>query len=138
MSARGRLIVGWACALVLATGFARLGVWQLHRAVEKEHLLADVGRVLHERRPQPLVIAANSARALDYDWAAGRGRFLATPPLFLDNQQREGRVGVRDYAVFQPVGGMPMLVDMGWLPIGAARVLPHVSAPAGEVDVRGL
>jgi cytochrome oxidase assembly protein ShyY1 len=60
---RGRLIVGWACALVLVAGFARLGFWQLHRAVEKERLLADVARVLEARSARPLAAAADRSRA---------------------------------------------------------------------------
>ncbi|WP_133479605.1 SURF1 family protein [Cognatilysobacter segetis] len=138
MTRRGRLLVGWTCALVLAAGFARLGLWQSHRAVEKERLLADVATVLDARRARPLAAAADTQRVHAYDWAAGRGRFVATAPLLLDNQQRDGRVGVRAYRVFQPDAGTPLLVDMGWLPIGADRALPPVAIPPGELDVRGL
>jgi cytochrome oxidase assembly protein ShyY1 len=135
---RARLLVGWSCALVLAAGFARLGLWQSHRAVEKERLLADVAHVLDVRRAQPLARAADVSRAHAYDWAEGCGRFLAIAPLMLDNQQRDGRVGVRAYGVFQPDAGAPLLVDMGWLPFGTARALPRVALPEGAVDVRGL
>jgi cytochrome oxidase assembly protein ShyY1 len=135
---RGRLIVGWACALVLAAGFARLGLWQSHRAVEKERLLADVASVLGARHAQPLAIAADAARAHSYDWAAGRGHFLAMPPLMLDNQQRDGRVGVHAYAAFEPAAGAPFLVDLGWLPLGADRALPRITVPHGDVELRGL
>jgi cytochrome oxidase assembly protein ShyY1 len=106
--------------------------------VEKERLLADVAHVLDDRRPQPLAVAADPSRATAFEWAAGRGRFLATAPLMLDNQQRDGRVGVRAYSVFQPDAGMPLLVDMGWLPIGTNRALPPITRPTGEVEVRGL
>ena len=138
MTRRGRLLVGWACALLLAAGFARLGLWQSHRAAEKERLLAEVARVLEARRPQPLSSAADPTRTHAYDWAAGRGHFPPTAPLMLDNQQREGRVGVRAYRVFQPDAGPALLVDLGWLPIGADRALPPVALPSGELDVRGL
>lgn len=138
MTARARLLIGWVCALALAACFARLGMWQSHRAVEKERLLADVAAVLAERRPQPLAIAASPGRARAYDWSAGRGHFLATAPLMLDNQQREGRVGVRAYSVFQPTRGAPLLVDVGWLPIGANRRLPRIGLPNGDIGIRGL
>jgi cytochrome oxidase assembly protein ShyY1 len=132
------LLAGWTAALLLAAGFARLGLWQSHRAVEKERLLADVAGVLDARRAQPLARAADAGRAHAYDWAAGRGHFLPTAPLMLDNQQRDGRVGVHAYAAFAPAAGTPLLVDMGWLPIGADRALPPVALPSGEVELRGL
>lgn len=138
MTRRGKLLVGWACALLAAAGFARLGAWQGGRAVEKERMLADVARVLHDRRAVPLAAADDARRMARYDWGAGRGRFLATPPLLLDNRQRAGRVGVEAYAAFQPEQGAPLLVDLGWRPIGADRRLPRVDLPRGEVEVRGL
>lgn len=138
MSRRGKLLCGWVLALLAAAGFARLGLWQAGRAVEKEHRLADVARVLHDRRAVPLAEAAAPQSVARYDWAAGRGRFLDTPPLILDNQQRDGRVGVHAYAVFRPDAGTPLLVDLGWLPIAADRRLPKVDVPRGDVAVRGL
>jgi cytochrome oxidase assembly protein ShyY1 len=56
----------------------------------------------------------------------------------LDNQQRDGRVGVHAYAVFAPAAGTPVLVDVGWLPMRADRRLPHITLPRGEVQLRGL
>lgn len=138
VSRRGKLWLGWMCALLAAAGFARLGLWQSHRAVEKERLLAEVAHVLDARRAVPLAAAADASHATVYAWASGRGHFLPTPPLMLDNQQRDGRVGVHAYAAFQPEAGAPLLVDLGWLPMGADRVLPKVATPPGTVDVRGL
>lgn len=131
-------MLGWTCALLAAAGFARLGVWQSQRAVEKERMLADVGAVLRARHAVPLAAAADASRVSRYDWSAGRGRFLATAPLLLDNQQHEGRVGVRAYAAFQPAQGAPLLIDLGWRPITADRRLPDVAVPTGDVEVRGL
>ncbi|GAB6196374.1 SURF1 family protein [Lysobacter xanthus] len=130
--------MGWAFALLVAAGFARLGAWQASRAVEKERLLAETSKVLSARRAVPLADAADPARARQYAWAAGRGRFVATPRLMLDNQQRDGRVGMRAYAVFQPDAGMPLLVDLGWQPVARDRALPPMSVPAGRLDLRGL
>lgn len=138
MSRRATLALGWTCALLAAAGFARLGWWQSERASEKSRMLADVAAVLEARHAAPLAAAADPARRARYDWAAGRGRFLATAPLLLDNQQHDGRVGVRAYAAFQPTRGTPLLVDLGWRPIAADRRLPPVAVPPGEVEVRGL
>ncbi|TBR07968.1 MAG: SURF1 family protein [Lysobacter sp.] len=133
-----RLVGGWLFALACAALFAGLGQWQRGRAVEKERMLADAGRVLALRNAVPLAAAANGQQAMRYDWAAGRGHFLPHSGLLLDNQQHAGRVGVRAYAVFQPDHGMPLLVDLGWRPIGGDRRLPAVDIPVGARDVRGL
>lgn len=138
MSRRGTLLLGWTLAVLAMAGFIRLGVWQGQRAVEKERMLADVATVLHARNAVPLALAGNAGLIARYDWSQGRGRFLATPPLLLDNQQRDGRVGVRVYAAFQPDAGMPLLVDLGWQPFGNDRALPTLEIPPGPMTLRGL
>jgi cytochrome oxidase assembly protein ShyY1 len=130
--------LGWALALLVAAGFVRLGVWQLARMHEKEALLASVQAVLVQRVPQPLSLAADPARAGDFDWAAGRGRFADAPAVLLDNQSREDRPGVRAYRLFVPEAGGPVLVELGWLPLPGDRAMPQVPPIAGEVDVHGL
>ena len=138
MPTRGKLLLGWVLALAAAAGFARLGAWQNGRAEQKARMLADVAGVLRERRPVDLAAAADPARRTRYEWAAGRGHFVPAPSLLLDNRQRDGRVGMQAYAVFQPSRGEPLLVDMGWRPVGADRRLPPVVVPRGDVAVRGL
>lgn len=138
VSRRARLVLGWTAALLAAALFARLGLWQSGRAVEKERMLADAAAVLEARRPATLSAAQDAGRAHAYEWATGRGRFTG-PVVWLDNQQREGRVGVRGYAPFQPEHGGPLLVDVGWSPIPPDRsALPRIALPAGPVHVRGL
>lgn len=142
MSARGwRLLGGWALALLLALAFAALGRWQLARMHEKEHMLAAAAqaRSQAQAQPRPLLLASDPARAQAYDWAAGRG-VLAGATVWLDNQQREGRVGVRMYCVLLPEdGAQALLVDAGWWPLGGDRALPAPGCPR-MVDqaVRGL
>jgi surfeit locus 1 family protein len=131
--------IAWAVlAAAAATAFAAAGVWQWSRAQFKETVLAQQAAVLQERTPGQLAAADEEARSRELDWAEGRGRFDARV-LYLDNQQREGRVGVRIYGVLQPrEAAAPLLVDMGWLPWGTQRELPAVTLPADEVDVRGV
>lgn len=138
MTRRGRIVLGWAAALLVAALFARLGFWQAGRAVEKQRTLDAVATVLRTPTPGPLDAAADPRHARDYAWAQGRGRFTG-PPLWHDNQQRDGRVGVRGYAPFRTVGGTYLLVDVGWEAIAAdRRQLPAVRLPTGDVEVRGL
>lgn len=138
MSRRGSLLFGWALAVAAIVLFANLGLWQGRRAVEKQAMLDAAAAVLSARKPESLAAAAAPARARDYDWAEGSGRFDQRGALLLDNQQRNGRAGVRVYRIFVPVQGGPMLVDLGWLPLGGDRKLPVIARPEGEIAVRGL
>lgn len=130
--------VGWALAIAVAAGFGSLGFWQLGRAQQKEAMLTEARRVLDERNPQPLSLAADASRARSYDWAAGEGEFADAPAVLLDNQQRDGRSGVRAYRLFVPVGGVPLLVELGWLPIPGDRRMPSIGNPSGKMRAQGL
>ena len=138
MSRRATLVSGWALALTVIAGFCALGNWQLGRQQEKRAMLDAVAATLAARDPGPLASAADPGAARSYDWAAGEGRFAALPAVLLDNQQREGRPGVRAYRVFVPDAGEPLLVELGWLPLPGDRTLPTVARPPGAMTVQGL
>lgn len=132
--------IGWVVAVLLIALGCMLGSWQLRRMHEKEAMLASVAAVLRDRVPRPLAVAADPARRQAYDWTAGEGRFLPQPAWLLDNQQRDGRPGVRVFRLFQPEGATPpLLVEMGWVQVAADRTLPAIAPPpTGTVAVRGL
>lgn len=125
-------------AVLLIAGFSALGRWQLQRGEAKQAMLAEVADVLSVRRSAPLREAMEPARARDYAWAAGGGRFTDAPVLLLDNQRRGQAVGVRVLAPFRPASGGLLLVDLGWLPLPGDRRLPSPPLPEGDVEVRGL
>ena len=62
VSRRARLVLGWTAALLAAALFARLGLWQSGRAVEKERMLADAAAVLEARRPATLQFRSSALR----------------------------------------------------------------------------
>lgn len=132
------LWLGWTLAVLVAAGFARLGFWQLARMHEKEAMLASVQEVLAKKVPQPLSLAADAARANDFDWVAGSGHFADAPVVLLDNQSRNEHSGVRAYRLFVPESGGSMLVELGWLALPGDRAMPQVAAIPGDIDVRGL
>lgn len=138
MSRRATLVSGWVLALAVIAGFCALGQWQLGRQHEKQAMLDEVAATLAARAPGPLAAAAGAGDARRYDWAAGEGRFAALPAVLLDNQQREGRAGVRAYRVFVPDAGEPLLVELGWLPLPGDRTLPAVARPPGALRLEGL
>lgn len=134
-----RLLGWWLLALLVAAGFAHLGRWQLARMHEKEAMLAAASAALDHAHPQPLLLASDPTRAQGYDWAAGGGTLLDAS-LWLDAQQRGGRVGVRLYCVLLPDdGAQALLLDAGWWPLAGDRGLPEAGCPAGTGQaVRGL
>jgi surfeit locus 1 family protein len=139
VSRRRNLIVGWALALLAIALFCSLGRWQARRAVEKQAMLDAAAQVLTLRRPVALAQADNPERSRDYDWAAGAGTFDARGPLWLDNQQRNGRAGVHAYRIFVPEQAhAALLIDLGWLPLPPDRTMPAVVLPQGRIEVRGL
>ncbi len=134
-----RLLVWWWLALLLAAGFAWLGRWQLARMHEKQTMLAQAQQALDHSHPQPLLLASDSKRASNYDWSSGQGR-IANVTVWLDNQQHQGRAGVRMYCVLLPdIGSQAVLLDAGWWPLNGTRTLPVFGCPAhAEQAVRGL
>jgi surfeit locus 1 family protein len=135
VSRRRTLLAGWTVAVLALLAFSMLGRWQLGRMHEKQAMLAGVQAVLERRDARPLSAASAPA---GYDWARGRGAFAEAPAILLDNQQRDGRPGVRAYRVFLPASAPPLLVELGWLPVPGDRTLPASPRPEGEQAIEGL
>jgi surfeit locus 1 family protein len=133
------LFAGWTLALMAMALFAALGCWQLGRMHGKRKVLEAAQTVLAQRQARPLQDANDAARRDEYGWAAGDGVFAAAPAVLLDNQQRDGRPGIRAYALFLPASGAaPMLVELGWLPLSVDRRMPVVKPPQGNQHLQGL
>lgn len=139
MSRGATMVVGWLAALLAIAAFSSLGHWQLGRQQEKQRMLDQVAATVSARTPLPLAAATDPARTRGYDWSAGAGHFAEAPAVLLDNQQRNGRAGVRVYRAFVPdAGSGPLLVELGWLPLPPDRTLPAVPRPTGARQVAGL
>lgn len=133
------LWLGWLLAGLVIALFCSLGSWQLGRAKQKEAMLADAQRILSQRQAVPLSERALPAQARAYSWTEGHGRYLSAPAVLLDNQNHQGRPGVRVLRAFQPDdGAAPMLVDLGWLPLPGNRELPRLPELTGPAQLRGL
>lgn len=133
---RFRIMAG-ALLLLVVLGLALLGFWQLDRAEQKQQMLDAVAHVLVQRRPVSVEQALERTSG-NFAWAAVSGHF-APPLIFLDNQHYQGRSGVRLYApLLLPGQSTRLLVDLGWLPWPAGRVLPNVQLPEGPITLSGL
>lgn len=133
------MAAGWVLALAAIVLFASLGRWQLGRMHEKQAKLDAAAHALDSRVPQPLLLASDPKRASAYDWAAGSGG-IVDATVWLDNQMRAGKPGVRMYCVLLPDDGVQaVLVDAGWWPLDGQRDLPVFGCPLGRAaQVRGL
>lgn len=134
-----KLAPGWFVAALLAfSAFAALGTWQLQRGLGKRDLLAQQAAAERDGAARPLAPLLGAPDAGDgVLQVEGRGRYLHL--LLLDNQQRDGRVGLRAYGVAEVEGAAPrLLVDLGWVPMPPDRRPPALALPAGERALRGL
>lgn len=134
----------WFAVVLTLAGmalFIRLGVWQLHRASEKEQLL----RLFAAASTAPLEDFAkveSGAPADRYPHVAVRGRYVPGRVYFLDDQVHGQRLGVDVYAPFRPDGrDRLLLVDLGFLQREGAGpdAPPHLPPmPKGEVTLKGI
>lgn len=139
MSARIRFVLMTCAALIAALLTARLGVWQLGRADEKNALQAATDR----QAAQPVLDAmpndAQPAASWHHRRVLLRGRWSAAHTVYLDNRQMNGRPG---FFVITPLvlpDGRAVLVQRGWLPrnVNDRTRIDDAPAPDGEVRIEG-
>ena len=136
-----------AAVILLATvlgvaATARLGVWQLDRAAQKEGLqqAVDDRSKLPALAGPALSDSADGLIAQVHRPVVAQGRWVAGATVFLDNRQMNGRPG---FFVVTPLlldqSTRAVLVQRGWVPRDASdrTRLPEVITEAGEVTVRG-
>jgi surfeit locus 1 family protein len=123
--------------LMLAVLLA-LGFWQLSRMREKQALFA-----MFAAGAQATVDLASlpSGAGARYQHAAVHGRYDSEHQILLDNMTHAGQVGYRVLTPLSFDAGRTLLVDRGWIPLGASRQLvPEVKvseehrAVAGRLD----
>lgn len=138
--AEAKRFVLTGCGLMLALGFAALSNWQFGRGEQKQAWLAQA-EAARSAAPRALKDATLETSVEGLAVAVqGTIEFRPAPRLLLDNQQREGRVGLREYVLARVSGSGNrwLLVDLGWLPLAADRRMPELDALPAELDARGL
>lgn len=118
-----------------------LGLWQLSRAAEKQARQAAMD---HQSTLPPLTAASllggGDGLTLLHRQAVLRGRWAATPPIFLENRPMDGRAG---FLVMSPLvlvdGRSAIAVQRGWVPrrLDDRTQVPVVDTPGGVVEVEG-
>lgn len=124
--------------VVLLGLLVSLGNWQLQRAEQKRALLAayESARPDTTIRLQPgMPVYAGLA----YQHAVGTGHYDATHQFLLDNRIHEGRAGYHVLTPFVLNGSKrAVLVNRGWLPLGASRErLPEIAIGAEDRTIQG-
>lgn len=120
--------------------FARLGFWQLHRADEKQALADLYAAGQHSTVDLSAAVAGTLPR---YQQVRAHGHYDPVHQILLDNMPSErGQPGYRVVTPFELEQGGTVLVDRGWLALGATRdALPDVTVPAdprtliGRLDI---
>lgn len=139
MSARIRFALITLAALAVALLTARLGVWQLSRAAEKNALQAAIEE---QARLPVLAVLPDDTRPAP-TWHHRRvqlqGRWSAGHTVYLDNRQMNGRPGFFVVTPLVLTDGRAVLVQRGWLPRDADERtrIDDAPAPAGEVRIEG-
>lgn len=132
-------LVQTVVTILLLPSFIALGVWQMHRAVEKKRLFAAEAAA-EQATPQILDASSTGKPSLH---AQAHGQYDSHHLFLLDNRVRDGKVG---YFLLAPLrlGGAgadtkAVLVNLGWVAQGdSRRKLPKVTVPERPQTVTGL
>ena len=140
----GEAVRRWGLALGAVLGVAltaRLGLWQLDRAAQKQ--------AVHDAIVQRAALPPLALPALARDAAAAtlqhhrpvrlQGEWLARHTVYLDNRQMGGRPGFFVLTPLMLAPGDAVLVQRGWVPRDPAdrTRLPPLSTPSGRVEIHG-
>ncbi len=120
---------------VLVSLFLRLGFWQLHRADEKEQMLAAQKE---QEQLNPIQWDGQQQLPLQYQRLKVEGHYL--PQVFLlDNQHYQHQFGYNVVSAFEMADGSVIMVDRGWVPGDLSRqVVPEVKIPQGDLQLAGM
>lgn len=138
-SRRDWIVMLTAVAAVVAT--ARLGVWQLDRAAQKQALqaLIDARAALPPIDGPAMARAPDEALAQHYRRVRVEGYWVAEATIFLDNRQMRDRPG---FFVVTPLAlddGTAVLVQRGWVARDARdrSLLPRLPLANARVALQG-
>jgi len=132
--------LAWSMVIIGVCLFCRLGLWQLHRAQEKEEILHAFASAPHQPA-QEFSAAYKKLSSSNYPHARVRGRYDRVHSYLLDNVMRDGVVGIEVFSVFIPENEKKvLLINRGWLArptnTRALPVIPEVSQE--EMELQGL
>jgi surfeit locus 1 family protein len=138
---RWRAVVVLVATLIGMAVTARLGVWQLSRASQKEALQAalDSRGNLPPLRTEALPQTDSQAQAELHRPVVLRGEWQQGATVFLENRQMNGRPGFFVLTPLSLAPGDAVLVQRGWVArdVQDRTRVPSVPTPAGTVELKG-
>lgn len=140
MSARIRFALITLAAAAAALLTARLGVWQMGRAAEKNALQTAIEQQTLKPALDALPNGAQPTTASpQHRRVQLQGRWSSAHTVYLDNRQMNGRPGFFVITPLVLADGRSVLVQRGWLPRNAndRTRIDDASAPAGEIRIEG-
>jgi surfeit locus 1 family protein len=121
-------------ALVLIAMLISLGRWQLRRADEKRVLFESFAAGTDATR----LIDLGTPRVPRYQHIEASGHYDQTRQILIDNMVNAGRAGYFVITPFALTGGGWVLVNRGWVALGASRaVRPTIPVTSETRRVRG-
>lgn len=131
----------WSVLLTVAGAllFVRLGIWQLHRADDKDALLRRYAAAA-SAPVQSFAGIADSPPSDAYPRVQVAGNYLADKIYLLDNPKHDDRGGVEVFVPFRPQGrDTLLLVDLGFLPGNGTDQAPQLPPlPTGGATLQGV
>ena len=120
---------------MLVVALVSLGRWQLHRADQKRALYALFDSGADATR----AIDAATPRLPRYQHVEAVGAYDPSHQILIDNMSSaEGRAGYYVITPFALQGGGWILVNRGWVPVGASRAdKPQVAVSGEEREIKG-
>jgi surfeit locus 1 family protein len=122
-------------ALVLIAALLGLGRWQLRRADAKRAL----DDMFTSGADATLAIDRDTPPLPRYQHIEASGSYDSSRQVLIDNMSNaQGRAGYYVITPFALTGGGWILVNRGWVPLGASRAdLPRIAVPSGPRELHG-
>jgi surfeit locus 1 family protein len=112
-----------------------LGMWQLRRLDERREFNDQVAAAIAEPARALDVVLAASPDPADVEWrtVSAVGEYLADEQVLVVNRSQGGQAGDMVVTPMQLADGRILLVERGFVPLGAQSAAP----PEGSVEVTG-
>lgn len=115
-----------------------LGVWQLKRGTEKQHIV-DEFALRTTDLPVQIDVRQQSAAGRQFQLVVGKGHYDSGHQYLLDNRTYRGRVGYHVLTPFKLSQSTGVIVNRGWVVAGERREqLPEVAVPGGGTEIQGM
>lgn len=130
------------CVMVIAVwGFVRLGLWQWHKAEQKQSITRALTQDKNIFRPQPVDLERrDKVDALHMQTTEFRGHYLSQYAFLIDNQVEQGQAGFHVITPFLLSDQRHIIwVNRGWIAgFDDHQKLPTITTSAAEQAIHGL